>query len=382
MGIAALGKHLDCQCPDCQFPFVCDLEQANERKFLVCPNCGFDKIERAECPSKDAETVEIQLGSKKINRWDVVAFKIPGSSDAGIKRVVGLPTESVSINDGNILVGGKLCRKSIAHQKAMRIHVHDSKYSSTRDQPWSPHPGSAAWQFDSDTFRYSPLKNETGLEWITYKSRRHYANQSDQPNEIVPIEDSYGFNQSISRNLNPTDELYLMIDAEVAPESQIAIRFDHRSTTYELQINATKRQLKLTSSGRDLESIKLGQNALANPELQIEFSSIDSQLILLINGELVLQKNLPPTSGPMSTQPLAIGAGGGSVILNRVRIWRDIYYFGGSEEQNGLLDPTGPRKGFLLLGDNVPISIDSRHWKPASISAEDIIGRVKIDGIR
>ena len=67
--------------------------------------------------------------SGRPKRWEVAVFHFPGEpSQAYVKRVVGLPGESIRIKGGDIFVDGKIVRKSLAEIRAMRILVHDSRF--------------------------------------------------------------------------------------------------------------------------------------------------------------------------------------------------------------------------------------------------------------
>jgi hypothetical protein len=74
---------------------------------------------------------------------------------------------------------------------------------------------------------------------------------------------------------------------------------------------------------------------------------------------------------------LQIGAYGGPLEVSHLQVWRDIYY----------LTPTylaGEWKAktplaedhFFLLGDNSPVSVDSRQWGEGGVPRESIRGKV------
>ena len=56
-------------------------------------------------------------------------FHFPGEpTQAYVKRVVGLPGESIRIKGGDIFVDGKIIRKTLPEIRAMRILIHDSRF--------------------------------------------------------------------------------------------------------------------------------------------------------------------------------------------------------------------------------------------------------------
>ena len=46
-----------------------------------------------------------------------------------MKRIVGLPGESVQIRDGDVYIDGEIQRKTLAEQKRLAVLVHDADYS-------------------------------------------------------------------------------------------------------------------------------------------------------------------------------------------------------------------------------------------------------------
>ena len=86
-------------------------------------------------------------------------------------------------------------------------------------------------------------------------------------------------------------------------------------------------------------------------------------------------------SDPVTASLLQIGAvvefgSSAEGWLEQVRIWRDIYYMPSQENRGQSQVLVGDPGGFLLLGDNQPVSIDSRHWSRAWVSSGQLIGKV------
>ena len=74
-------------------------------------------------------------GSRPPERWDVVVFRYPEEPEVSyIKRLVGLPGETIRIYHGDIFIkppGGDtyaLARKPLWHQAAMQIAVYDDRH--------------------------------------------------------------------------------------------------------------------------------------------------------------------------------------------------------------------------------------------------------------
>jgi signal peptidase I len=56
----------------------------------------------------DGDTVAVRPPEREIARWDVIVFEFPQDRDRDfVKRVVGLPGETIAVHDGNILVDGQ-----------------------------------------------------------------------------------------------------------------------------------------------------------------------------------------------------------------------------------------------------------------------------------
>ena len=119
-------------CANCGFTFVVGIDEEGQTGQAVCPNCGerdCDGAPTVECGGDRVLVQKFLYDFRRPKRWEVAVFHFPGEpSQAYVKRVVGLPGESIRINGGDIFVDGKIVRKSLAEIRAMRMLVHDSRF--------------------------------------------------------------------------------------------------------------------------------------------------------------------------------------------------------------------------------------------------------------
>ena len=120
------GRHKDVQCPQCNTWFQTGSSQemgasdegseagvqAREVIAGVCPSCRYTRaFNRFERPDDDSFSGDRIIVSKFLydfsppQRWDVIVFKFPGNGTLNyIKRLIGLPNETIRIEGGNIWV--------------------------------------------------------------------------------------------------------------------------------------------------------------------------------------------------------------------------------------------------------------------------------------
>lgn len=385
MSPTILGIHLDVDCPACGFEFASDVDQANLRQHLICSNCG-SEIDKSHCDEQSAESVDIELGRNGIERWDVIAFQMPLESSpsedaiAGIKRVLGLPGESIEFENGNVLVDGSVARKSLAQQKEVRIPVMDSACRSTE---FLRH-----WKFNPETnwicepsFRFDPAGAERPIDWFTFLNQRNYSHRTIADAGAVsdrPVEDFYAFNQSLSRDLHEMDEVFIALEIAPSPGGTFAWRYVRRGTTYEFELHdgaLITRELTPSSQPSQTET-PLATDPFSQSTIQLEFSSFDQQIVVWLDDREVFRKSLAPSQAPISKPWLSIGAAKSKLAINRIQIWRDLYYFASSNDPVQFPVTVRP-DGFFVVGDNVPCSQDSRHWQTPSLPKSRVIGKVK-----
>jgi hypothetical protein len=246
------------------------------------------------------------------------------------------------------------------------------------------------WAFETNTTnRENDLESrperEEHWDWLAYQSWRCCAHAGNR-DDLFPIEDIDQFNPDLSRRLNPVDDLFLELDVELSSDSQFGWRCFCGELALEFNLDVPNKQLffncfQTIDSNRSHDAIGLKQIDLdllgepfsSNDHLIIEMSTFDGQLKLVFNDHVVFEQPLDRSTKAGSSKVLEIGAKRGKVQLNRVRIWRDVFY-----ESSNVSSFAIPANSYLLLGDNVAVSVDSRNWNPPCVPADKILGTVEI----
>lgn len=112
MAPTLLGEHVVGVCPECGAPLVGspidESSQFNRGPHgMICENFHISKIEDVDDEVLPADRV---LVNKLLTpqRWDVVVFRFPQDPSAlYMKRLIGLPGETITIEDGAIVVDGE-----------------------------------------------------------------------------------------------------------------------------------------------------------------------------------------------------------------------------------------------------------------------------------
>jgi signal peptidase I len=124
-----------------------------------CPSCGHHRDTRGTVPVVNGDRILVlkciyQFFEPK--RWDVVVFKNPPDPTINyIKRLVGLPEETVEIIDGDVYIDGQIARKPNKVQNELWMPVYDNDY-----QPARPLEGG----FNNHRWR-QPFENDEESAW-------------------------------------------------------------------------------------------------------------------------------------------------------------------------------------------------------------------------
>lgn len=334
-------------------------------------------------------------------RWDVVVFREPMKGKQNfIKRLVGLPGETVQIVDGDVFINGKIAVKPPAVERATLQMVYDNDYyprdagkprrkSATWNSPWVP-AGSPAmtahWNTKGPTVQFQAGKTiTTGA--LNFVRRGTY------------LMDAIGYDTKADyfeggQSLDGTSldgNLFLhTVWKPKAANSAISIALGRESNLYKIKLMQNG-QIQLFhwhpkfNTFSAIAPPKMDRLAAVSPvaagsPCRISMSNEDHQIRLWVSGRLVLQYTSPWTVQQAIAQVRTANQFGqeeprisvhvqGTCSLRHLILMRDIYYtqmnieFTDQPGTGTMNNPITLKKGqYFVLGDNSNYSDDSRAW--------------------
>ena len=109
----------------------------------------------------------------------------------------------------------------------------------------------------------------------------------------------------------------------------------------------------------------------------IEVSLVDKQLLVAINGKQLMDP-WPfelPSAAPPPRIPARFGARGVDITVSELKLYRDVYYTD-SRSRHAINRPYELHENeFFVLGDNSPVSHDSRRWDKPCVNRSHLIGK-------
>jgi signal peptidase I len=369
----------------------------------------------------------------------------------------------VGANDAHEQSNFEIARKPSDKVLAMRQLVHDTDYDAAElDEAgwplrWSAAPGDGeGWKVDKTiediNVRQRYTVDTTGKSdaWLqynhftpTYNTWREIIESTD--NEPLPapqpklITDANPYNARVHgfeyeqtkfgragrlaidpRNLGLHWVGDLMLEADVEVESaegQLLLELVEAGKAFRATIDFKTGEATLSAPGDDSFAPKAKTSITGPGNYHIGFSNFDDQLLLWIDGETVefdvstaydaakvfgdRREIIPHTSDedPGDFAPARIGASNGKIAVDRLQLWRDIYYIAGlpgmglpmkdlaiSDIELEQLSQTPSQwdlykerrhvdfpldeDQFFVMGDNSAESSDARFWGDSDAQGE------------
>jgi signal peptidase I len=227
MAPGLLGYHRRVTCPACGFEFTVGAPgpqpQFADRKTTglifaqdvalsvavpqtaTCPNCDLGGIDLAALPITEGDQILVHkeaflwrqlLRHEGPRRWEVAAFRNPEDPTLTyVKRIAGLPGETIELEDGDVYADGELQRKPFARQLGTRVLVHANDYApdetSADWQPrWLIEDADSSWERNDRSFETHATGNEgrsavSDYRWVRYE---HWIRQGGTHTTSVALE--------------------------------------------------------------------------------------------------------------------------------------------------------------------------------------------------
>lgn len=421
MACALLGDHKNVVCGDCGCPFSCGTGAVHGAAQAPCPNCGFAANPLEPLPEVGTERVLIDRAAFALRppqRWEIAAFERP--AEAGtfcVKRIVGLPGESIEIRHGDVYADGRIQRKNLAQQRALAIPVHAARYAPT-DGPtarrWVAENAGSRWTGSCGRFSHVAQPGDDSIDWLTY----HHVRRTLQSTLDAPVTDLCAYNPSQTRreeDVHAVSDLMLAFHlGHVSGSGEFCVRMADGTNTFEARLRFEDGQtdpfpstsapvasghseqseesgrseiLRCAQDGRDGGAATETHRAasmvdcvvscdkvvshfpigVSGGEWFIEVSLVDQQFLLAVDGNTVAAwpyERPDPPAGPPSS-PMAIATRKIEALVTDLRVYRDVYYTHpiGPPNRDRDARPIRLNAGeYYVLGDNSPVSEDSRVW--------------------
>jgi len=408
MAPTLMGRHKDFNCPECGYQYRVGAsevlsESGEPTGYRViagtCPMCRFtadltpDNTLQRAYPSYSGDRIlagrfDYELGEPQ--RWDVAVFHYPlAAATDFIKRIAGLPNETLRIQYGDVWVkpdGARhfaLARKPPDKVLAMMQPVYDDDYwpQGLARQGWPPQwapmgPAGAAgaWKASPDFKSFRTDGTAPGEAWLGYRhitpgfddwayllgltampppppqaqlvrdftaydtGELWYFGRADdrQAPPPPPLPDGLGQPPSPWRlGLNWVGDLIVEFDLHASEaKGEILVDLVKGGHHFLCRLNLADGAAALTIPGAG--RFHASAAGIRGPgEHRVRFANVDQQLLLWIDGRLA-QFDAPTTYETQTVDtrspdkedllPARIGSRGAAAEVSHLKLYRDIYY--------------------------------------------------------
>ncbi len=199
------GRHKEVTCEGCKFPYTIGASQEIDQETGVlvsrmttsnCPNCRY-RNDVLSAPVFNGDRIVVNKQVSDYKRFDVVVFKNPEEPHVNyIKRLVGLPGETVRIRQGDIQARKSETEPWVVQRKAdpnkqndIQLIVYDDRFppqvllDAGAEERWVPSSWNEsdsvmggwplaenAWKPDPATRTYSVDASDDQQHWLRYRN--------------------------------------------------------------------------------------------------------------------------------------------------------------------------------------------------------------------
>ena len=393
------GAHFRLRCPQCRYRYDYGFVPTNYgmaedtippgpvsiRQDTHCPSCGYDVHDSGKIPVANGDRILVLKCIYQFQdprRWDVVVFRNPvNPSENYIKRLIGLPGETIEIIDGDIYIDGLIARKPPQVQKELWMPIYDNDF-----QPINPNEQGG---FNGHRWQ-SPFNLDASAWQINSENPTQLLLDcpADKPSVLTygapsanDFAAAYAYDDRYTNNRVPVAS-DLMVRFYVNPESRegrIGITLAKHGTDYTAWVDLSGTMaLAKVCDGRETILDRREVTSVPKPGAYtlVKFANVDHQLLFDFDGNSMsydlgqspdaVERDSPPS-------PRAEIFGAGKLTLSHIAFFRDVHYTGREGTRPIRAVEGSPfqlnQDEFFVLGDNSPNSEDGRWWGQPTVAS-------------
>lgn len=384
MAPTLFGRHKEVTCDLCGYEFeIGASSEINQQTGLLrnrintagCSNCGHLNLVH-DAPVYNGDRIVVNKLVSEYRRFDVVVFKNPEQGSVNyIKRLVGLPNETIRVRHGDLYAkqqneeNFRICRKDPYVQKDIQLPVYDDNHPPTEliaegwPERWEPsiqdesdelrggwRPAENSWSADRETRQYA-CTGSPDLQWLRYshffaaQGRGGYPTNDFRTIPPQLIADYCGFNAGAP----PSIQVYkgggywvgdLTLTADVTVESPsdgaaMVMELVEGSFIFRLQIDLTTGTATVLQKIADGEWSPLSEThtpVSGTGSWEISFANVDDRVCVFVDGvafefpEGAYQRDANPAPTESDLVPCGIAFQNTTAAVENLLIERDIYY--------------------------------------------------------
>ena len=308
-------------------------------------------------------------------RGDILVFQESDGAKREVKRVVGFPEEQIVIESGDVFVNGERWCKSLEQSLRQSILLNAGEGARLTQNEVPQSSLNARWVSTNEAFegvlspRTEPTKNTSDFQTVEHKLQ-FVSPTSCLDNQLL-------LNAHDSHAIVPIKDFGIAFQV-VSPEATWEIHCQMRSPVCEpeIAIEWNGNEFKLKHAEEIVSSQSIQRN---NKPIWIAIAMVDGYLVAGSPDEEWFRTKLPTKVNDSLNEnlkipnPIEISSISGSLKIDQLLVFRDIHYRGQGDSESQIWEPGDQ---FVVLGDNVSCSSDSRDRWPDGLSPKAAKGVV------